>query len=78
MNLCIFIESLHLNHHVQEETNGPRYCPSIESKMIKFPHKSTHYCWVEPEGWSSEDIYLQVSLHEAAYANGLNFWFVLL
>ena len=28
-------ESLHLNHHVKEETSGPRYCPSIESKLIR-------------------------------------------
>lgn len=28
-------DTLHLNRHVQEEINGPRYCPSIESKVLR-------------------------------------------
>ena len=31
----IILDSLHLNRHVQEETRGPRYCPSIESKILR-------------------------------------------
>ena len=35
----IILDNLHLDRHVQEETRGPRYCPSIESKMLRFVHK---------------------------------------
>ncbi len=42
-------ESLHLNRHVKEETRGPRYCPSLESKFLRF-HANKHQIWLEPEG----------------------------
>ncbi|XP_035824440.1 protein MTO1 homolog, mitochondrial-like, partial [Aplysia californica] len=51
-------DTLHLNRHVQEEINGPRYCPSIESKILRFSQK-THQVWLEPEGLDSEVIYPQ-------------------
>jgi tRNA uridine 5-carboxymethylaminomethyl modification enzyme len=35
----IILDNLHLDRHVQEETRGPRYCPSIESKMLRFVQK---------------------------------------
>ncbi|CAB4069423.1 gidA [Lepeophtheirus salmonis] len=54
----IIIDNLHLNRHVLEEVNGPRYCPSIESKVIKFP-KNAHHIWLEPEGIKSDLIYPQ-------------------
>ena len=37
---------------------GPRYCPSIEDKIVKFPQKSSHHIFVEPEGLDTEEMYL--------------------
>lgn len=37
---------------------GPRYCPSIESKLITFSEKERHQLFVEPEGWDTIEIYL--------------------
>jgi len=36
---------------------GPRYCPSIEDKVKKFPHKEKHQIFLEPEGLKSKEIY---------------------
>lgn len=36
---------------------GPRYCPSIEDKVGRFPDKDSHHVFVEPEGASTEEIY---------------------
>jgi len=36
---------------------GPRYCPSFEDKIVKFPHHPTHFVFLEPEGLESEEIY---------------------
>lgn len=36
---------------------GPRYCPSIEDKIGRFPQKTSHHVFVEPEGASTEEIY---------------------
>lgn len=36
---------------------GPRYCPSIEDKVVRFADKDTHQIFVEPEGLSSNEIY---------------------
>lgn len=38
---------------------GPRYCPSIESKVQRFADKERHQCFVEPEGLTTEEMYLQ-------------------
>lgn len=38
---------------------GPRYCPSIEDKLHKFPDKPAHKVFLEPEGARSDEIYLQ-------------------
>ncbi|MDO5441807.1 MAG: tRNA uridine-5-carboxymethylaminomethyl(34) synthesis enzyme MnmG [Bacillota bacterium] len=38
---------------------GPRYCPSIESKVERFADKERHQCFVEPEGLTTEEMYLQ-------------------
>ena len=37
---------------------GPRYCPSIEDKIERFSGKDSHQLFVEPEGWTSEEYYL--------------------
>lgn len=41
------------------EANGPRYCPSIEDKVVRFAHNPSHHFFLEPEGLSSNEIYLQ-------------------
>jgi tRNA uridine 5-carboxymethylaminomethyl modification enzyme len=38
---------------------GPRYCPSIEDKIVRFAHKQSHQFFLEPEGWTTTEVYLQ-------------------
>jgi tRNA uridine 5-carboxymethylaminomethyl modification enzyme len=38
---------------------GPRYCPSIETKIVRFAEKSSHHLFLEPEGWHTREMYLQ-------------------
>lgn len=41
------------------EGTGPRYCPSIEDKIVRFSDKSRHQLFIEPEGLETEEMYVQ-------------------
>lgn len=38
--------------------SGPRYCPSIETKIVEFPDRDSHQVFIEPEGWETNEGYL--------------------
>ncbi|MDP9159009.1 MAG: tRNA uridine-5-carboxymethylaminomethyl(34) synthesis enzyme MnmG [Acidobacteriota bacterium] len=42
----------------QIQSIGPRYCPSIEDKIVKFPDKTSHQLFLEPEGLNTHEIYV--------------------
>jgi tRNA uridine 5-carboxymethylaminomethyl modification enzyme len=42
----------------QIQSVGPRYCPSIEDKIVKFPDKTTHQLFLEPEGLNTHETYV--------------------
>lgn len=41
------------------EGTGPRYCPSIETKLIRFTDKERHQLFIEPEGRDTHEMYVQ-------------------
>jgi tRNA uridine 5-carboxymethylaminomethyl modification enzyme len=57
----IIRENLHLSSlyggHIKGAV-GVRYCPSIEDKIVKFPHHSRHQVFIEPEGVNTTEVYL--------------------
>ncbi|GAF90438.1 unnamed protein product, partial [marine sediment metagenome] len=46
---------------------GPRYCPSIEEKVVRFAHKDSHQLFLEPEGWRTMEVYVQGMYTAMAY-----------
>lgn len=38
---------------------GPRYCPSIEDKVVRFAHRESHHVFIEPEGRNTYEVYVQ-------------------
>ena len=53
----IIRENLDKTIHIRETVKGPRYCPSLESKIIRFADKLRHIVWLEPEGFDNPNIY---------------------
>jgi tRNA uridine 5-carboxymethylaminomethyl modification enzyme len=53
----IIRDNLDKTIHIRETVKGPRYCPSLESKIIRFADKLRHIVWLEPEGFDNPNIY---------------------
>ncbi|EEH50172.1 tRNA uridine 5-carboxymethylaminomethyl modification enzyme GidA [Paracoccidioides brasiliensis Pb18] len=56
-------DNLDKSVHIRETVKGPRYCPSLESKIIRFKDKKRHIVWLEPEGFAP---------NEVIYPNGIS------
>lgn len=53
----IIRQNLDKSIHIRETVKGPRYCPSLESKVLRFTSKNQHLIWLEPEGFDDDVIY---------------------
>ncbi|EGC48378.1 mitochondrial translation optimization protein [Histoplasma capsulatum var. duboisii H88] len=49
-------DNLDKSIHIRETVKGPRYCPSLESKIIRFKDKQRHMIWLEPEGFKPDEV----------------------
>lgn len=58
---AVIMENLHRSplYGGMIEGVGPRYCPSIEDKVVRFAEKKRHQCFIEPCGMDTEEMYLQ-------------------
>jgi tRNA uridine 5-carboxymethylaminomethyl modification enzyme len=56
----VVLEHLHLSpmYSGQISSRGPRYCPSIEDKFVRFADKERHQIFIEPEGLQTEELYI--------------------
>jgi len=56
----IIQDGLHLSplYSGKIKSTGPRYCPSIEDKVVKFPHHGAHHLFLEPEGFNTGEYYV--------------------
>lgn len=57
----VILENIHRSplYSGEIEGVGPRYCPSIEDKIVRFPEKARHQLFIEPCGLHTEEMYLQ-------------------
>lgn len=61
----LVLNNLDKTFHIRESVKGPRYCPSLESKIIKFGDKLRHRVWLEPESLNIEE-------NDIVYPNGIS------
>jgi tRNA uridine 5-carboxymethylaminomethyl modification enzyme len=56
----VILEHLHLSpmYSGQIQSRGPRYCPSIEDKFVRFADKDRHQIFIEPEGLQTDELYI--------------------
>ncbi|WQF75839.1 Putative tRNA uridine 5-carboxymethylaminomethyl modification enzyme MnmG [Colletotrichum destructivum] len=54
---AIVRDNLDKTIHIRETIRGPRYCPSLEAKIVRFSDKDRHIVWLEPEGFDSDLVY---------------------